>query len=64
MRVRDEFLSIASHELKTPVTALSLQLQSVLRAAARGPRPDGKDLALIKISRAETQLMRPDAPHR
>ena len=58
VRVRDEFLSIASHELKTPVTALHLQLQSVLRAAARGPRPDGKDLALIKISRAETQLMR------
>ncbi len=58
VRVRDEFLSIASHELKTPVTALHLQLQSVLRSAARGPRPDGKDMALIKISRAETQLMR------
>ena len=31
IRVRDEFLSIASHELKTPLTALQLQLQSVLR---------------------------------
>jgi PAS domain S-box-containing protein len=29
IRLRDEFLSIASHELKTPLTALQLQLQSV-----------------------------------
>ena len=57
VRVRDEFLSIASHELKTPVTALSLQLQSVLRAAARSTA-EGNSLALVKISRAETQLMR------
>jgi PAS domain S-box-containing protein len=29
VRLRDEFLSIASHELKTPLTALHLQLQSL-----------------------------------
>jgi PAS domain S-box-containing protein len=29
IRLRDEFLSIAAHELKTPLTALQLQLQSV-----------------------------------
>lgn len=28
---RDEFLSMASHELKTPITPLSLQMQSFLR---------------------------------
>ena len=32
---RDEFLSIASHELKTPLTALRLQAEGVLRAARR-----------------------------
>jgi PAS domain S-box-containing protein len=29
IRLRDEFLAIASHELKTPLTALQLQLQSL-----------------------------------
>jgi len=31
IRLRDEFLSIASHELKTPLTALQLQLQILLK---------------------------------
>jgi PAS domain S-box-containing protein len=35
VRERDEFLSVASHELRTPVTALQLQLQLLQRAAQR-----------------------------
>jgi two-component system, LuxR family, sensor kinase FixL len=35
VRERDEFLSIASHELRTPVTALQLQLQMLSRVAER-----------------------------
>ena len=35
IRERDEFLSVASHELRTPVTALQLQLQLLQRAAGR-----------------------------
>jgi PAS domain S-box-containing protein len=35
VRERDEFLSIASHELRTPVTALQLQLQLLQRAVDR-----------------------------
>jgi two-component system, LuxR family, sensor kinase FixL len=35
VRARDEFLSIAAHELRTPVAALHLQLQLLQRFAAR-----------------------------
>jgi PAS domain S-box-containing protein len=34
VRLRDEFLSVASHELKTPLTSLSLRLQLLAREAA------------------------------
>ena len=34
VRLRDEFLAIASHELKTPLTALQLQLEGLLRQGA------------------------------
>lgn len=36
LMLRDEFVTIASHELKTPVTNVSLQLQHFLRLLDRG----------------------------
>jgi signal transduction histidine kinase/CHASE1-domain containing sensor protein len=36
VRERDDFLSIASHELKTPLTSLALQSESLRAAARRG----------------------------
>ncbi len=45
---RDDFLSIASHELKTPLTALILQLQMALRAENK--KPDQGQSALVEKS--------------
>jgi PAS domain S-box-containing protein len=49
VRERDEFLSIASHELRTPVTALQLQLQLLHRLAARAT----EDVPLLIEPRVE-----------
>jgi signal transduction histidine kinase len=38
VRVREEFLQVASHELKTPLTPLSLKLQMLARSAESLPR--------------------------
>jgi PAS domain S-box-containing protein len=35
IRLRDEFLSIASHELRTPITPLKLQLQTIKSLASK-----------------------------
>jgi PAS domain S-box-containing protein len=56
VRERDEFLSIASHELRTPVAALQLQLQLLQRAANRSadhvpPAVEGKLDALERQTR-------------
>lgn len=56
---RDEFLSVASHELKTPLTALRLQVQSLQRSARRGA--DGRyspDEVRTKLDGAERQVER------
>jgi len=53
IRLRDEFLSIASHELKTPLTPLSLKLQALARVAQA--RPDAP-LAPLVLSHVDAGL--------
>ena len=36
LRTRDDFLSVAAHELRTPITSLRLYTQTLLRTAMRG----------------------------
>ncbi len=57
VRERDEFLSIASHELRTPVTALQLQMQMLHRAADRGGAALAQQLA-DKMESLERQTRR------
>ena len=52
VRVRDEFLSVASHELNTPITAQMLLLESLL--LPRGQRRD-PEAVLRVVAQAERQ---------
>jgi PAS domain S-box-containing protein len=59
VQARDEFLSIASHELRTPVTALELNLASVLPLVrARRAGDEVSDKLAGKLERAARQVDR------
>lgn len=60
IRARDEFLSIASHELKTPLTALSLQLHALSRPrrSAETGEPEVPAPVLGKLQFAHRQVER------
>ncbi len=47
VKLRDEFLSIASHELKTPLTSLRLKVDSIHRITTRGA---GEAVDLAKLN--------------
>ena len=60
VQVRDEFLSIASHELKTPLTALLLHLQLLARHARRGSLaniPPEQMLRLLETGQGQVQRL-------
>lgn len=59
IQARDDFLSVASHELKTPLTSLQLQAQSLLRTADKGALATMSPERLInKIQLIDQQAMR------
>jgi PAS domain S-box-containing protein len=57
IRLRDEFLSIASHELKTPLTSMQLQVSGIQRNLRRSD--SGRDPKLVaRIDRLDHQVQR------
>lgn len=66
VRVRDEFLTVAAHELKTPVTSLQVAAQLILRQLDRATPPDQDRIRLTlrlivqqaeKLTRLVNQLL-------
>lgn len=54
-RLRDDFLSIASHELKTPLTALAMQIQLMNRIADQDTLTDLLKKKLVNLARNSGQ---------
>jgi two-component system sensor kinase FixL len=62
LALRDEFLTVASHELRTPVTVVSLQLQHLGKLIERGAPIDrlqvASDLGLRELERLQALIGR------
>ena len=56
VRKRDDFLSVASHELKTPLTSLKLTVSALEREATRAGSPESFQARLDRIRTQSTRL--------
>ncbi|HEY1334745.1 MAG TPA: PAS domain-containing sensor histidine kinase, partial [Myxococcaceae bacterium] len=57
VRKRDDFLSVASHELKTPLTSLKLTISALEREASRAGAPETFGARLDRIRTQSTRLV-------
>ena len=58
VRARDEFLSIASHELKTPLTTLQLQIQGLARKVRNTKGEPALEALSPRVTTSERQVER------
>jgi PAS domain S-box-containing protein len=59
IRTRDEFLSVASHELKTPLSALQMQIEMILRSRHKNmPSVLSPEQETHKLEKAGRQIER------
>ncbi len=58
VRLRDEFMSIAGHELKTPLAALQLQIEGLLRQFERGTYGDLATRFHDRLEKTHKHVMR------
>jgi two-component system sensor kinase FixL len=61
IRMRDEFLSIASHELKTPLSAVLMQADALTRLLRKPGAPSVPEPLLSRLDRIHTGVRRLDA---
>jgi PAS domain S-box-containing protein len=57
VRVRDHFLSIASHELKTPITSVQGYAEMLLRRATREGHASERDLRALRVIKDEASRL-------
>jgi len=57
VRLRDEFLSVAAHELRTPITSLLGYSQVVQRRAARNPALDERTRHGLQVIEAQAERL-------
>ncbi len=58
LRKRDEFLAVASHELRTPFTPMRLYMQGLLSALRNPAKAAGLKPWVVKLEAANTRLQR------